>query len=33
VGATEIHITPLTLRFKEESFTVRTLRERLQRLS
>lgn len=32
-GATEITITPLTLRFKEESLTVRTLRERLQRLS
>lgn len=33
IGATEINITPLTLRFKEESFTVRALRERLQRLS
>lgn len=32
-GATDVNITPLTLRFKEESLTVRTLRERLQRLS
>lgn len=30
-GATEITITPLTLRFKEEASTVRTLHERLQR--
>lgn len=30
-GATEIAITPLTYRFKEESFSVRALRERLQR--
>ncbi len=32
-GATDIAITPLTYRFKEESLSVRTLRERLQRLS
>lgn len=30
-GATDITITPLTLRFTEESLTVRILRERLQR--
>lgn len=30
-GATDITITPLTLRFTEESLTVRMLRERLQR--
>ncbi len=30
-GATDIAITPLTYRFKEESLMVRTLRERLQR--
>ncbi len=32
-GATDIAITPLTYRFKEDSLSVRTLRERLQRLS
>ncbi len=32
-GATDIALTPLTYRFKEESFSVRALRERLQRLS
>lgn len=32
-GATDIAITPLTYRFKEESLSVRALRERLQRLS
>ena len=32
-GATDIAITPLTYRFKEESLSMRTLRERLQRLS
>ena len=32
-GATDIAITPLNYRFKEESLTVRTLRERLQRSS
>lgn len=32
-GATDIAITPLTYRFKEESFNVRTLHERLQRMS
>ena len=30
-GATDITITPLTYRFREEAFNVRTLRERLQR--
>ncbi len=32
-GATDINITPLTYRFREESLNVRTLRERLQRQS
>lgn len=32
-GATDINITPLTYRFREESSSVRTLRERLQRQS
>jgi hypothetical protein len=32
-GATDIALIPLTYRFKEESFSVRALRERLQRLS
>lgn len=31
-GATDIAITPLTYRFKEEAFSVRALRERLQRV-
>jgi ATP phosphoribosyltransferase len=30
-GATDIHITPLTYRFAEESSSVRALRERLKR--
>jgi ATP phosphoribosyltransferase len=30
-GATDINITPLTYRFKDESLNVRALRERLQR--
>ena len=30
-GASDINITPLTLRFKEESLTVRALHERVQR--
>lgn len=32
-GANDINIIPLTYRFREESFNVRALRERLQRLS
>jgi len=32
-GATDINITPLTYRFREESLSIRTLRERLQRQS
>lgn len=32
-GATEITVTPLTFRFKEQSSAVRTLHERLQRLN